>query len=53
MLALDTYTVSLQYCTGTTFFMSRVYDSLSMVFYYSFHYMDKSTLSNASILGIL
>ena len=41
-----------QYCIGNAL-KSRVYDSLSIVFYCSIQFMDKVTLGNSSILGIL
>jgi hypothetical protein len=41
-----------QYCIGNAV-KSRVYESFLIVFYCSIQFMDKVTLGNASILGIL
>ncbi|KAF8480329.1 MFS general substrate transporter [Russula ochroleuca] len=49
---IDIFCLLCAYCIGNAF-KTRIYDSLSIVFYCSIQFMDKATLASSSILGIL
>jgi hypothetical protein len=53
MLALDAQRAFSQYYMGTAFFKFLVHDSLLIIFDCSIQFMDKATLGNSAILGIL
>jgi hypothetical protein len=42
-----------QYCIGTAFFRSLVYDGHLIAFYRSIQSVDKATLGSSAILGIM
>ena len=42
-----------QYCLGAAFFGSLVYDGHLITFYRSIQFMDKVTLGNSAVLGIM